>query len=161
MTNESTTPAQFTPDQPYAAPAAAGAVQLRPQPVEMQQWGPSAGAPLGTVRSTGLCILLTVVTLGIYGIYWNCIVHREMKRHTGHGFGGFAALVLSCIPFVMTFLTPSEVGKLYVQQNRQAPVSAATGFWTLVPVAGPFIWFAKINGALNEYWTAMGAGQRV
>src|SRR6059058_2134387 len=56
---------------------------------------PVAGAPLGKVRGTGGCVLLTIVTLGFYTWYWYYKTHDEMKRHSGTGLGGGVALVLA------------------------------------------------------------------
>ena len=47
-----------------------------------------APGQLGKVRSTGVCILLSVVTFGIYAAVWTYKVHSEMKAHTGQGLGG-------------------------------------------------------------------------
>jgi Domain of unknown function (DUF4234) len=46
------------------------------------------------VRSTGKCILLYLVTLGIYGLVWYYKAHDEMKRHSNQGLGGGVALLL-------------------------------------------------------------------
>ena len=63
---------------------------------------PAYGAPVqpgqfyvGKVRSTGLSILLFIVTFGIYGWVWWYLVHDEMKRHSGQGIGGLVALILA------------------------------------------------------------------
>src|SRR4051794_31999931 len=51
-----------------------------------QPLAPGTG-PLGKVRGTGACMGLTIITLGIYTLYWFFQVHEEMKRHTGRGLG--------------------------------------------------------------------------
>jgi len=115
--------------------------------------------PIGKIRSTGMSIFLFIITLGVYGWFWYYGVHDEMKRHkNGDGLGGGLALVLAIfVGVVMPFLTADEVGKLYEARGQAKPVSAATGAWILLPLAGGFIWFAKTNGALNEYWKSLGA----
>jgi hypothetical protein len=114
--------------------------------------------PIGKVRGTGLCILLFIVTLGIYGLFWYYNTHEEMKRHTGRGLGGLVALLIAFfISPVMLFLTPNEVGQMQELAGRQKTVSALTGLWILLPIAGPIVWFVKTNGALNDYWQSMGA----
>lgn len=128
--------------QEYAAPSA-------------PQHGPGA---IGNIRPTGKAILLYIVTLGIYGLVWWFKTHSEMKDHTGQGLGGGIALLLAFfVGIVMLFLTPNEIGSLYKRRGQEAPVSAITGLWILLPIAGPFIWFMKTNGALNDYWRAQGA----
>ena len=41
------------------------------------------------------------------------------------------------------------------RRGQDAPVGAATGLWFLL--LGCFVWFAKTNGAINEYWRSQGA----
>lgn len=123
---------------------------------------PGVTGELGKIRGTGACILLTIVTLGIYSIYWYYKVHDEMKRHSGDGIGGPIALILALfVGIVMPFLSSSEVGKLYERRGQKAPVSAGTGLWFLLLgwffLIGCFVWFVKTNGALNDYWRSQGA----
>jgi hypothetical protein len=113
---------------------------------------------VGQVRSTGLCILLFVVTFGIYGWFWYYQVHEDMKRHTGRGIGGVVALILAIlVGIVMPFLTASEVGGMQEASGRPKTVSGVTGLWILLPLIGAIIWFVKTNGALNDYWRSRGA----
>ena len=123
---------------------------------------PYGSAPIGKIRSTGTCVLLTIVTLGFYTWYWYYKTHDEMKRHSGDGIGGPVALILAIfIGIVMPFLTPNEVGKLYERDGKKAPVSAMTGLWYLLLgwlfFIGAIVWFVKTNGALNDYWRSKGA----
>src|SRR5262245_18799001 len=118
--------------------------------------------PVGRVRSTGTCVLLTIVTLGFYTWYWYYATHEEMKRHTGTGIGGVVALILAIfVGIVMPFLNSNEVGNLYARRGQAKPVSAATGLWALLLgwffFVGLIVWFVKTNGALNDYWRSQGA----
>jgi hypothetical protein len=138
----------YPPQAGYPAPAYGGQVQP-------YQYGPP-----GKIRSSGITVLLWIVTLGIYGWYWFYQNHEDMKRHSGDGMGGPLALVLAIfVGIVMPYITSSEVGKLYERQGREAPVSALTGLWVFPGIfilVGPFIWLVKTNGALNRYWESMG-----
>ena len=123
---------------------------------------PMAAGPVGKIRSTGMCILLMVVTLGIYGLVWYYKTHDEMKRHSGTGLGGGIALLLAIlVGIVSPFLSSNEVGQLYERRGQVKPVSAATGLWMLLLawffLVGAFVWFIKTNGALNAYWRSLGA----
>ena len=118
----------------------------------------SAPAVIGKQRGTGVCILLTLVTIGLYPIYWVYKVHQEIKQHSGTGLGGPIALLLFVFVAVVTpFITASEVGGLYERRGLPQPVSAITGLWILLPLVGAIVWFVKTNGALNRYWAEMGA----
>ncbi len=118
-------------------------------------------APLGKIRGTGVCILLAIVTLGIYTFVWYFKVHDEMKRHSGRGLGGGIALLLTFfVGIAMPFLTSSELGDMYEAQGQPKPVSGATGLWSFPGcfiIVGPLVWFVKTNGALNTYWRNCGA----
>ncbi len=50
-------------------------------PTAYSAGGAPTVAPVGEVRETGTCILLTVVTLGFYSWYWYYKTHEEMKQH--------------------------------------------------------------------------------
>ncbi|MGI8683270.1 MAG: DUF4234 domain-containing protein [Mycobacteriales bacterium] len=124
----------------------------------MSQYG---SAPIGKVRSTGVVILLSLVTLGIYGLVWYYQVHEEMKRHKGTGLGGGIALLLAMlVGIVMPYITSAEVGELYDRRQQAKPVSGLTGLWYFPGIfllIGPLVWFIKTNGALNAYWRSLGA----
>ena len=121
-----------------------------------------AAGPPGKVRETGTCILLMIVTLGIYGLYWYFKTSEEMKRHTGNGLGGVVALILAIfVGIVMPFLSSNEVGRLYERRGQKPPVTAVTGLWVLLLgwflFIGAIVWFVKTNRALNDYWTSLEA----
>jgi Domain of unknown function (DUF4234) len=137
-------------------PPAYGAVPATPEPAAVVQ------APIGKIRNTGTCVLLTIVTLGIYTLVWYFKTHEEMRRHTGTGLGAGIALVLAIfVGIVMPFLTSNEVGDLYKRRGQQPPVSVLTGLWALLLgwffFVGLIVWFVKTNGALNDYWRSVGA----
>ena len=121
---------------------------------------PTQYGPPGRIRSTGLGMLLFVVTFGIYGWYWYYVTHDEMKRHTGDGLGGGIALLIAILAGVASpFISSHEVGRLYERAGRPQPVSAVTGLWVfpgIFLIVLPIVWFVKTNGALNEYWRAAG-----
>ncbi len=127
-----------TPPPPAAAPAPYGAV--------------------GTLRSPVTVILLSLVTCGIYFLYWTYKVFQEMKDHSGEGVGGVVGLVIGIIIGVVNwFLIPSEVGNMYERAGQEKPVRGVTGFWNLIPLVGFIIWVVKVQNALNEYWKRRGA----
>ncbi len=123
---------------------------------------PLGAAPIGQIRSTGTCVLLSIVTLGIYTWVWYYKTHDEMKQHSGEGIGGPLALVLAIfVGVVMPFITPNEVGGLYERRGQERPVTAMTGLWAILLgwlfFVGLIVWFVKTNNALNEYWRSLGA----
>lgn len=119
----------------------------------------SAGTgPVGQPRGIAFGILIFIITFGIYGLYWAYKTHEEMKRHTGEGVGGVVGLVIYLVAGIVTpFVIPSEVGKMYRRDGKEPPVSGWTGLWILLPLAGMFVWFVKVQGALSRYWESKGA----
>ena len=119
----------------------------------------SNSGPLGQPRGIGFGILLFIVTLTIYGYYWVFKTQDEVKNHSGQGVGGVLGLVIYIVVSPVTwFLVPSEVGKMYQQDGRTAPFTGWTGLWLLLPIIGAFVWFIKIQGALNRYWESKSTG---
>ena len=115
--------------------------------------------PLGQPRGIGFGILLFIITFGIYSLYWVFKTQEEVKNHSGQGVGGVLGLVIYIVISPITwFLVPSEVGKMYQQDGRTAPFTGWTGLWLLLPIVGAFVWFIKIQGALNRYWESKSAG---
>ena len=171
-------PQQYAPPQ-YGVPPQFGAPQqygvpqqyAPPQYGVPQQYAPAGHAtalasrplgPAGKVRSTWAVIGLSIITFGVYSLYYYFATHQEMKDHTGEGVGGALGLVIALftLGLVTPFLLPHEVGTLYARQGRPRPVSATTGLWILLGsflLVGPLVWLIKTNGALNAYWRSMGA----
>ena len=134
--------AQVAPTYPAAyAPAVSGA----------------RGVP-GQQRSIGTSILLAIITIGIYTYVWVYKTQNEIKRYSGIGVGGVLGLVIYFVLSPATFfVVPSEVRQMYEANGRQSPVRGTTGFWVLLPLIGPIVWFVKVQGALNNFWASVGA----
>lgn len=109
----------------------------------------------GKQRSPLGVIGLSIITLGIYSLFWLYKTYQEMKDWSGEGVGGAVGLILGIIPFVSIatlFLMPSEVKNLYEGDGSAAPVSPMTGLWVLLPLVGGIVWLFKVQGALNAFW---------
>jgi hypothetical protein len=107
----------------------------------------------GKERSPWAIIGLSIITIGIYGLYWQYATFKEMKDYSGEGIGGVLGLVLGIIiGIVNIFVMPAEVGNLYAAKGREKPVSGKTGFWVLIPILGGLIWLFKVQGSLNRFW---------
>jgi hypothetical protein len=114
--------------------------------------------PLGKPRNVFFVIVISLITLGIYHLYWVYKVYDELKQHTGTGIGGVLGLVIAIVfnP-VNWFVMPSEVGNMYAGDGRPKPMTGWTGLWILLPLIGWFVWTVKIQNALNGYWESKGA----
>src|SRR3954468_19155777 len=123
---------------------------------------PSAGlttpGPPVQLRTPVTVILLSIVTLGIYHLYWYYRVFEDLKVRTGQGVGGAIGLLLGlCVGIVNIFLLPAEIGNMYAQEGLEKPVTGLTGFWNLIPLVGFIIWIVKVQNAMNRRWEASGA----
>jgi hypothetical protein len=118
--------------------------------------------PLGHPRGILFAIVLAIVTLGIYSLYWVFKTQEEVKAHSGNGIGGVLGLVIYILLSPVTwFVVPSEVGKMYQADGRTPPFTGWTGLWLLLPLIGAFVWFIKIQGALNRYWESKAGSSSV
>lgn len=114
--------------------------------------------PLGKPRSALLVILLTIVTFGIWAVVWSFQNGEELKQHTRTGLGGVAYLVITLLVSPVTmFLMAGEVEQLYRREGKMPPITTIWGLWFLVPLIGNLIWYFRIQGALNAYWTSHGS----
>jgi hypothetical protein len=119
----------------------------------------SAGAT-GVVkqREPLVVVLLSIVTLGIYYLYWNYQVFRELKETQQEGIGPVVGLVFAILLGIVNwFVLPSEIGNMYERQGQEKPVRGVTGFWNLIPLVGWIIWVVKVQNAMNRQWAALGA----
>ena len=132
--------------------------------------GPPAGAPayqpmaaggrgqIGTPSAVGKTILLTIITLGIYGIIWLYRQHEDLKRYNGNGIGGVLAVVIALVFGIASpFILANEVQGLYEKDGQQAPIKTTAGFWVLLPLVGMLIFYLKVQAAINDFWVARGA----
>ena len=121
-------------------------------------YAPVPSGRLGQPRSIGTSILLAIVTFGIYTYVWTYKTHEEIKQRSGQGLGGGIGLLIYVFVGIATpFVVGAEVEQLLEGDGRESRVSAMTGFWMLIPLVGPFIWFPKVQGQLNDYWRSLGA----
>lgn len=119
---------------------------------------PPTGAkgPIGEARNPVMIIILSIITCGIYGLYWLYKSFEELKQHNGEGLGGVVGLILG-IFWVGYFLLPMEIQKTYETDGRQSPVNPIYGLLLLIPLVGFIIYILKVQGALNDYWVSKGA----
>jgi hypothetical protein len=106
----------------------------------------------------GLTILLTIVTFGIWGIFWTYRNSEDLKRYNRDGLGGAIGVLLYLVFAVaLMFTIPHEIEEMYRRDGRQSPVSTLLGLWFLLPLIGNIIWYLKVQRALNEFWQSKGS----
>lgn len=120
--------------------------------------GGLGGGPIGKPRAVGMQILFAIITLGIYTYFWVYWQHKEMKEYSGAGVGGAVGVIIYFFVNPVTwFLIPAELNALYKRDGRGEAMSIWNGLWFLLPIIGAFVWFFKVQPAINEYWESKGA----
>jgi hypothetical protein len=112
---------------------------------------------VGRHRNPLTVVLLSIVTLGIYLLYWIYITFAEVRAHRDKGTSGIVGLLLALIP-VSIFLLPSHVGDMYAEAGKPKPITGYTGLWALIPLVGGIVWLFKVQNRLNEYWAGASQG---
>lgn len=115
-----------------------------------------APRPVGKQRSPLAALLLTLVTLGIYGIvYYYCIL-EELRNWRGQGWSGGVYLIFQFIfpiPLVaLPWLVPAYVGRMYAEDGQEKPITGLAGFWWLLPLIGGIVWIFRVQNCLNRFW---------
>ena len=113
---------------------------------------------VGRNRNPLTVVLLSIVTLGIYLLYWIYITFAEVRAHRGQGTSGILGLLLALIP-VSIFLLPSHVGDMYAEAGKEKPITGYAGLWALIPLVGGIVWLFKVQNRLNEYWSGAQADE--
>lgn len=117
----------------------------------------SSHGPIGTPRSVGLTILVSIVTLGFWTWLWSYWNGEELKNYRRDGLGGVAYLLFTIflVPITM-FLMANEVEQMYLDAGEQPRITTLWGLWFLLPLIGNIIWYVRIQNAINEFWQARG-----
>jgi len=114
--------------------------------------------PIGKPSNVGITILLCIVTLGIWTLVWTYRQYEDFKKYSGKGLGGPIGLVLGIfVGVVNMFIIPSEIKNMYEAEGEQSPVEPLWGLWFLLPIVGLFIWYFKVQAAINDFWMRRGA----
>ena len=104
-------------------------------------------------RSVGLMILFTIITGGIYILYWNVSTQNRFHKALGMGFGGVGHFFMNFVPFY----------SLYWQYACGKRIIAAGGNGhPVLYLVFCFIGLAWLNpylqqGAINDVIRASGA----
>lgn len=117
---------------------------------------PSTAKPIGKIRNPWVVFILSIVTLGIYGIIWYYSIFEELKNWRGQGWSGVTFLLLLLLFGIATiaapWLVPAYIGRMYEEDGKEKPVTGFTGFWIFLPIIGGIVWVLKVQNNLNAFW---------
>ena len=66
--------------------------------------------PIGQQRNIGKQVLLSVVTFGLYGVYWAYQSHEDISQHMRSGVTGLVGVLIAVFAgFITWFLLPIEI----------------------------------------------------
>lgn len=129
--------------------------------MEAQAPAAAAAKPVGKIRNPWMVIILSIVTLGIYGIVYMYSTLEDLRNWRGTGWSGVLYLVFTFLfPFpliALPWLLPSYVGNMYEADGQAKPITGMSGFWVLVPIIGGIIWILMVQGKMNDFWASKGA----
>jgi Domain of unknown function (DUF4234) len=122
----------------------------------MTQSGASgAKGAVGQARNPDSVFWLSLLTCGIYGLYWDYLTFDELKNYNGDGLGPIG--VVLCWLFVGYFILITEIQKMYEADGKQSPLEPIEAVWLFVPIYGLWRYLHKVQAALNDFWVSKGA----
>jgi hypothetical protein len=122
----------------------------------MTQPSPASRGSVGQPKNAGREAILSLVTCGLYGLFWDYTTFEELKQYNGEGLGGLIGL-LTCWIFVGYFLLLVEIQKMFEANGKKAPFEPIFALWLLVPLYGIYKYITTVQSALNDFWVSKGA----
>ena len=112
--------------------------------------------PIGKIRNPWTVLILSIVTLGIYGIVWYYCIFEELKNWRSQGWSGTVFIIFFLLfgiaLIAIPWLIPAYVGRMYEEDGKTKPITGLTGFWIFFPIIGGIMWIFKVHNNLNAFW---------
>lgn len=143
---------QQQPQQPYQQP-----YQPPYQPPYQQPYQQPVQPPLRPVqgRSLAVCIILSLVTCGIYGIYWLYVLQEDMNALTGRqDMSGGMVILLSIVTCgIYSYIWAWQMGEKVdgIKTARGIPSSNSGLVYLLLSIFGlGIVTYALIQNEINN-----------
>ncbi|MBQ2048328.1 MAG: DUF4234 domain-containing protein [Schwartzia sp.] len=110
----------------------------------------------GNYRSIGLCIVLTIITCGIYGIYWMYVLNEEINSLSGETNatnGGLVILftILTCGIYSWYWLYKMGERSDVIKQNMGQASSSSAILYLLFGIFGlSIVAYAIMQDVINK-----------
>lgn len=120
--------------------------------------------PGGKPRSFGRGLLLTVVTLGIYALYWHYKAYKELEDAFPDRVDFPLGMYILCyVPYInlltqILFMSNfiSDVNKLRYERDLPRKVTLGSFLaWSILGlfiIVGPFVAYHKLQTSINDIW---------
>lgn len=106
-------------------------------------------------RNIAVCIILSIITCGIYGLYWFVCLTDETNAAAGvDGTSGVLALVLTIVTCgIYGFYWAYKCGEKIDMANQQRGLPCGNGglLYLLLFIFGGIIAYALIQNELNKF----------
>ncbi len=111
----------------------------------------------GTVRSPGMVIFLSIITCGIYGIYWFYSAASELNSVLGYEETKPYYSVVGLLCFVFSYILMWQFDKALMEVNRKRGRYSESKFlvWILLSIfvgIGFFVMQYEVQSSLNELY---------
>lgn len=113
--------------------------------------------PKGVERNPVTVIILSIVTCGIYSIYWLYMITKEINAALGEeriNFVLYFLVGILCFPLI--FLGMYKIDEALVQLQARIGLQGKSNFvlWIILSFVGvgTFIMIYQVQEALNELW---------
>ena len=119
-------------------------------------WKRPPTTPMIQKRNTALYVILSIVTCGIFGLYWFCTLNNDTNKVSGHpeATGGVAALLLTIITCgIYSLFWMYNMGmRIDEEKMRRGMPCGNTGTLYLILALVGFGWVSEIllQGELNK-----------
>ncbi|MCL2072056.1 MAG: DUF4234 domain-containing protein [Oscillospiraceae bacterium] len=115
--------------------------------------------PVGTNRSPVTVIILSIVTCGIYSIYWHYVVGKEVNAALGkEAVNPMLVLVsLICAPVLFYFIYTLDKAMIELAEEKGKHYSSNFALWivcALLAGVGIYIEMMQVQSTLNDIWDA-------
>jgi len=109
------------------------------------------------VRSPGICILLSIVTCGVYYLYWLWVTHKQINDLAGAEVVGSGMIILGwfCTPVLWYDWYKWDLELQSIASRRYLPYSSNFILWLLLSIfvgVGSMIMIFQVQDLLNRVY---------
>ena len=146
------------PPQDYQQPAYPPQQGYQQPGYQQQGYGPPSGgasSAYGKIRGPIACILLSIITCGIYYLYWSWVTNKQINDLAGREVVGSGMLVLGwfCFPVLWYNWYKWDQGLQDIGQRYNIRYSSNFILWIILTVIvgfGTFIMTFQVQDTLNR-----------